>query len=484
VTIEVRLLGRFRVLRDGEEIPPGAFRQRLVRILIRILVSRRGEFVSRDFLTEALWPRRPPADPGANLRVLVTLARRALGDSSLLQAGPGGYAFSTSPTCAVDAEAFVAELHVAQEAMARGSHEDALRAFRAALQIWGGEPLAEDAYDDWAQECRNRLLRAHLHALEGGAASALEVGEPGDAVVWAEQAATREPLREHAHALLIEALATSGDTAGALAVYEDFRRRLAKDLGLDPSAEAQELQGRILRGQLVGRDAQRAASSRGPTSTKRAQAELPLPSELAVESSRSFVGRSTELEMAEGLLSTAGQNRLAALWLLGEPGIGKTRLAAEIARRVHASGGVALFGRCNEDLAVPYQPFLEALQWYVAHVPAPELADRLGHAPGELVRLVPEIRDRAPELPAPPPAGGEIEQHRLFEAVRAWLAAAGGDRPLVMVLDDIHWATRPTLALLRHVAGSAEPSTALLVCTARNTSQQPTGLARQSRSKA
>src|SRR2546423_14160203 len=90
VSIEVRLLGRFVALREGEEIPPGAFRQRLVRSLVRILLSRRGEFVSGDFLTEALWPRRPPADPRANLRGLVTLARHAFADSSLLQAGPGG----------------------------------------------------------------------------------------------------------------------------------------------------------------------------------------------------------------------------------------------------------------------------------------------------------------------------------------------------------------------------------------------------------
>ncbi len=477
--IEVRLLGRFVAFRDEEEIPPGAFRQRLVRSLIRILLSRRGEFVSRDFLTEALWPHRPPADPKANLRVLVTLARHALGDSSLLQAGPGGYAFSTAPTCVVDAEVFMATLHGAEEATARGRHEEALGAFRRALQIWGGEPLPEDAYEDWAQDCRSRLLRAHLHALEGGAASALAVGEPGDAVVWAEQAAAREPLRERAHTLLVEALASSGDTAGALGVYEDFRRRLADDLGLDPSAEAQELQGRILRGQLVGRGSRGAvsSSSRAPVpertaedvGTKRALAELPLPSELAVESLRSFVGRSTELQTAENLLNRAGQNRLAVLWLLGEPGIGKTRLAAEIARRVHAAGGVALFGRCNEDLAVPYQPFLEALQWYVAHVPDRELTDRLGYAPGELIRLVPEIGRRAPGLAAPQPGGAEIEQHRLFEAVRTWLATAGGDPPLVMVLDDVHWANRPTFALLRHVARSAEPSTALVVCTARNT---------------
>jgi DNA-binding SARP family transcriptional activator len=448
VTIEVRLLGRFTALRDGEEIPPKAFRQRLVRTLIRILLSRRGEFVSRDFLIEALWPLGHPANPTANLRVLVTLGRQGLGDASLLQAGPRGYAFSTSPTCVVDAELFVAELQVARRALARGENEDALGAFRAALQIWGGEPLPEDAYEDWAQDCRSRLLRAQLQALEGAAAAALVAGDPAEAVAWAEQAADREPLREHAHVLLIEALATSGDSAGALGRYERFRRRLADDLGLDPSAEAQELQGRILRGELV------AHGHAFPSDSK---------------SSRPFVGRNADLEAAEDLLSDAGPRRLAVLWLLGEPGIGKTRLAVEIARRVHAGGGVALFGRCNEDLAVPYQPFLEALRWYVAHVPDSELAGRLGNAPGELIRLVPEIGTRAPALEPPRSSGGEIDQHRLFEAVRTWLATAAANQPLVMVLDDVQWAARPTLALLGHVARSAEHSRVLLVCTARDT---------------
>src|SRR5438067_10994709 len=74
-----------------------------------------------------------------------------------------------------------------------------------------------------------------------------------------------------------------------------------------------------------------------------------------------------------------------------------------------------------------------------------------------------------PGWPRPQPGGAEIDQHRLFAAGRTWLATAGGDRPLVMVLDDVHWAKRPTFALLRHVARSSEPSTALVVCTARNT---------------
>lgn len=88
--IDIRLLGRFSVLRDGSEIPSSAFGGRLVRTLVRILVTRRGTFVSRDVLTEVLWPKRSPADPAASLSVMVNRARRALGDPSLILTGPGG----------------------------------------------------------------------------------------------------------------------------------------------------------------------------------------------------------------------------------------------------------------------------------------------------------------------------------------------------------------------------------------------------------
>jgi tetratricopeptide (TPR) repeat protein len=158
------------------------------------------------------------------------------------------------------------------------------------------------------------------------------------------------------------------------------------------------------------------------------------------------------------------------LWLLGEPGMGKTRLAAEIASKVHSTGGVVLFGRCSEDISIPYQPFLEALRWYVAEVSDVELADRLGTSPGELTRLAPEIGQRLPEAEPTATTSPELEVHRLFEAVRTWLATAGGGRPLILVLDDVHWAARPTLALLGHVTRSSERSRAVVVCTARNTS--------------
>lgn len=107
---DVSLLGRFAVRRRGEEIAPGAFGGRLVRTLVRILVSRRGTFLSKDVLAEALWPERAPRDPGANLEILMSRARRALSDPSLIVTGPGGYAFVNDERCRVDAEMFSSQV--------------------------------------------------------------------------------------------------------------------------------------------------------------------------------------------------------------------------------------------------------------------------------------------------------------------------------------------------------------------------------------
>src|SRR3989442_5139383 len=157
MAIEIRVLGRFSVRREGVEIPAGAFHGRLVRSLVRILVTHRGSFVSRDLLIEALWPAGAPADPGLNLHVLDTRARRDLGAPSLLPTGPGGYSLADADACSVDPEPFL-------ELVAAGRMTDA-------LVLWGGEPLAEDAYAHWAQGYRDRLNRAHPEALEGAAAA-------------------------------------------------------------------------------------------------------------------------------------------------------------------------------------------------------------------------------------------------------------------------------------------------------------------------
>jgi DNA-binding SARP family transcriptional activator len=195
---------------------------------------------------------------------------------------------------------------------------------------------------------------------------------------------------------------------------------------------------------------------------------IPMPA-LLTEMGRVFVGRDRELEQLEQLWKEAGAGDRRLALLSGEPGVGKTRLAAEFARRLHTAGGTVLAGRCDEDLGVPYQPFVEALRQFVEHTPPARLAARLGHHGGELVRLLPDLAARAPGLPPPLHVDPETERYRLFDAVAAWLAAVSSETPLLLVLDDIQWAAKPTLLLLRHVVRSPDLERVLVLGIYRDT---------------
>jgi class 3 adenylate cyclase/tetratricopeptide (TPR) repeat protein len=194
---------------------------------------------------------------------------------------------------------------------------------------------------------------------------------------------------------------------------------------------------------------------------------IPLPPLLSGPG-RIFVGRRIELNQLRGSWknATAGQGRIVLI--SGEPGVGKTQLAAELAQVAQSDGATVLAGRCDEDLAVPYQPFVEALRHFVEHVPAADLAERLGRYPGELIRLVPDLAERIPGLPAPVRSDPETERYHLFEAVASWLSAPGAG-PVLLVLDDLQWAARPTMLLLRRVAQASEATRLLVVATYRDT---------------
>ncbi|MCA1841892.1 MAG: AAA family ATPase, partial [Actinobacteria bacterium] len=195
------------------------------------------------------------------------------------------------------------------------------------------------------------------------------------------------------------------------------------------------------------------------------ESAVPLPSFLT-DIGRIFVGRDGELDRLGQLWKGAAAGELRVAFLAGEPGVGKTRLAAELARRVHGEGATVLAGRCDEDLGVPYQPFVEALRHFVDHAPA--IAERLGRYGGELARLVPEIAEQVPGLPAPLRSDPEMERYRLFDGVAGWLGATSAHEPMLIVLDDVQWAAKPTLLLLRHVV-RAGGGRVLILCTYRDT---------------
>ncbi len=195
---------------------------------------------------------------------------------------------------------------------------------------------------------------------------------------------------------------------------------------------------------------------------------VPLPA-LLTDISPIFVGRDTELDRFQAVWDDDASGELRLVLLAGEPGVGKTRLAAEMASRAHQAGSTVLAGRCDEDLPVPHQPFVEALRHFVDHSPDLALDDSLGRYGGELVRLVPELTARVPGLPAPIRSDPETEQYRLFDAVAAWLGRASDDRQLLLVLDDLQWAARPSLLLLRHLLRSSGLGRIVVVGTYRDT---------------
>jgi class 3 adenylate cyclase/tetratricopeptide (TPR) repeat protein len=194
-----------------------------------------------------------------------------------------------------------------------------------------------------------------------------------------------------------------------------------------------------------------------------------MPPGLTTEGQFPFVARLAEREtMARALkLSLSGERRIVLI--AGEPGVGKTRLCAETARAAAEEGAVVLFGRCDEELGIPYQPFVEALRWHVASSEASALTGTLGTSAGELARLAPELAGLVPGLPPPTSGDADVERARLFEAVVGWLDALGVTAPVVLILDDLHWAGRPTLQLLRHVVRCPQRTRLLVLGTYRDT---------------
>ncbi|PYQ48216.1 MAG: hypothetical protein DMF78_21800, partial [Acidobacteria bacterium] len=196
---------------------------------------------------------------------------------------------------------------------------------------------------------------------------------------------------------------------------------------------------------------------------------IPLPPSLVATAAVEFVGRDAELAQMRDVWERATSGRHQLLLVAGEPGIGKTRLALEFARRRAPEGSTVLVGYSDEESLVPYQPFVESLTWYVRHCPEADLRAQLALIGGgaELGAFVPELRHRMPDLPSPLAMDAEGQRFRLFEAVAAMLTAASRARPVLLTFDDLHWADKPTLLLLRHVMRSARPASFAIVATYR-----------------
>lgn len=155
--------------------------------------------------------------------------------------------------------------------------------------------------------------------------------------------------------------------------------------------------------------------------------------------------------------------------LASEPGIGKTRMAEEFVDRARGQGAIRLWGRCYEgDWAPPYGPFTEVIREYAADADVEELRTDLGVGAAPIARLVPSLREQLPNIPEPEALQADEERFRLLDAVSQFLIAASARAPMVVVIEDLHWADRGTVDLLRHVSRFAPQHPLLVVGTYRD----------------
>ncbi|HKP20088.1 MAG TPA: AAA family ATPase [Thermoleophilaceae bacterium] len=196
---------------------------------------------------------------------------------------------------------------------------------------------------------------------------------------------------------------------------------------------------------------------------------LGLPGPLRLTPSFPFVGRSRDLDVLRGLMTeaTTGGGRVALL--AGEPGSGKSRLVRELAQEAAADGVVVLYGACDAVVRVPYGPFVTALEQLVRATEPDLLRADLGPGGGELTRILPDLAERVGELPAPLAGDPDTERHRLHSAIADLLVSVTARQPILMAIEDIHWADRSTLLLLRRLAGSAANARMLVLATLRDT---------------
>jgi DNA-binding CsgD family transcriptional regulator len=193
----------------------------------------------------------------------------------------------------------------------------------------------------------------------------------------------------------------------------------------------------------------------------------PLPGPLRLTPVLPFVGRGPELTLLRKLWSDArAEGRRVAL-VGGEPGCGKTRLAWELAGRAAGDGAAVLYGACDAHLTSPYQPFVEALTHLVDHLDPAALRAAAGPRAGELARLLPDLPRHLPDLPAPFEGDPGSQRHRLHSAVLDLLVGVCRARPVLLVLDDVHWADTQTLRMLEHLARAAGDAPLLVVATYR-----------------
>ena len=430
--LRIQLVGPFTVVRAGRVLSGVEVGSRKARTLLAVLALARGRIVAVDTVVAAAWPDAPPRHPAQSVATLVSRIRATFGPDAV-RGGRSCYRLGDGPEV---------DLHEAGRLLARaegalaGQPARALAAAREAVAVLAAAPLLAGESDAaWVLAARVDQAESLRRARRVLAAAALRIGDPAAARDAAVAAAEADPFDEDACRALMRAYDELGEPARALAAFDRLRAALADELGLDPAAATQGLHVAILRGGLP---------------------DTGIPDGL--------VGRDAEVRRLRDAWRAAEAGHGGLVLISGEAGIGKTRLAGEIAR---SATGRVLTVRCYEaERSLFLQPVVEALSALVGALSTDRVRVAAAGRAGPLAALVPEVGallDAAPDEHGTP----EAQRRRAYDAVATFLRRLAETEPILLVLDDLQNAGAATVELLHYLARHAADARLLVLATVR-----------------
>ena len=426
--LSLTFLGSFQATLGDESLT--AFRSAKVKALLIFLAMKKEQAQSRDVLAALLWPDETDSVARKNLRQSLYQLRLVLDESasqanSYLERTRSTVHFNPDSDHSLDVTQFLS--HVEDEQL-----EQAVALYRG--ELLPGFTCDSLPFEEWLREERQRLHLLALNALFELTRRNLAQANYRSALDLAQRQLALEPWCEEAHRQLMQALALQGERIEALAHYQTCRALLEEELGVQPSEETEALVARI-RDQELGPDAPQQRVR--PFERRR----LTVP----------FVGREREHGALVTAYELASSGKAQVVALLGEAGIGKTRLARNFLAWAAAQGADILRGRAFETSGrLSYQPLTQVLRRRLQRENAPEdLLSDLWLT--QLTRILPELRDRYPDLPVPTQEEGTARQH-LFEAIARLGLSLAVRSPLVIFIDDWHWADAASMDVLHYAA--------------------------------
>jgi DNA-binding SARP family transcriptional activator len=436
MTVRIRLLGELDIRGAGGE-PIAPIESARARSLLAYLLLHDTAPQSRQRLAFLLWPDSAEGQARTNLRhVLHTLRTTGPELVPFLDVTPHTVRWDATPGCWTDVGAFAAALARAAGAEPAGDVE--LAALGDAVDLYGGD-LLDGCYDDWLLEERGRFRDRYLWALRRLAGLLATRGDHGEAIRLGRELLRLDPLREDTYRVLMRIHDAEGDRASAVRTYHECVSTLRRELAVEPSRETTQAYIALMRPPAP-------SSPAGPE-----------PDTAPVDHAAT-VGREDEWRGLTESWRAAVRGQTQLVLLTGEPGIGKTRLAEDLAAHCAHQGAIVAQGRSYPSEGA--LAFGVVLSWLrtpevAAHRPRMSAPHRAA-----LARLLPELGADEPEAGDP-----SDERRRLFEAVAAALVGSG--RPALLVADDAQWCDEQSLQVIHYLVRSDPPPPLLVVATVR-----------------